>query len=152
MKNTIITVLLTISLILGLVIFFQGRKIDHLQNNQVTDTITLTLTDTVEVVKPTLIKKDIVRYDTLTLPSDTLFVYDTLTDTVRIPVPISNYVLDTIITTDSSKTHLRGVLEGFSVSVDSLSITYEKVHQEVLKTPKKWHWGFGFALGFGYVR
>lgn len=147
MKQTI--VFLTIIIALVGVILLQHHKLSDRTTEYVNDTITLTVTDTLEVVKPTLWVKEVVRTDTLTLHST-----DTITDSVRVEVPISTYLLDTIITTDSSETHLKGILEGFMVSVDSLSITYEKTHQEVCLTPKmrSWHWGFGVAIGFGYVR
>lgn len=147
MKQTI--VFLTIIIALVGVIFLQHHKLNDRTTEYVNDTITLTVTDTIEVVKPTLLVKEVVRTDTITLHST-----DTITDSVRVEVPINTYVLDTIITTDSSETHLNGILEGFSVKVDSLSITYEKTHQEVCLTPKmrSWHWGFGVALGFGWVK
>ena len=148
MKQTLF--IITVILLLFGVIFLQQNKINNLkQPTYVTDTVTLVEIDTVALIKPILQKREIVKYDTLTLPSDTLLLYDTITDTVRIPVPLSEYVIDTIITTDSSKTHLRGVLEGFSVSVDSLSIEYEKTRQEVIKTPKKWSLSYGFVFGIG---
>ena len=147
MKQTI--VFLTIIIALVGVILLQHHKLSDRTTEYVNDTITITLTDTLTLEKPILVKKEVVRYDTLTLTDTT-----TLTDTINLPVPISEYVLDTIITTDSSETHLKGILEGFMVSVDSLSITYEKTHQEVCLTPKtrSWHWGFGVALGFGWVK
>lgn len=146
MKKTIVLVT-TIALVVALIL--QQHKLREVEQLTVTDTITLTVTDTITLEKPTLLVKEVVRTDTLTLHST-----DTITDSVRVEVPISTYVLDTIITTDSSETHLKGILEGFMVSVDSLSITYEKTHQEVCLPPKmrSWHWGFGVALGFGFVK
>lgn len=137
-----------IAVLLG-IILLQHHKLRERTTEYVTDTITLTLTDTITLEKPILVKKEVVRYDTLTLTDTT-----TLTDTLTLPVPISEYVLDTIITTDSSKTHLKAFLEGFSVSMDSLSITTIKTHQETCLTPKtrSWHWGYGIALGFGLVK
>ena len=137
-----------IAVLLG-IILFQHHKLRERTTEYVTDTITLTLTDTITLEKPILVKKEVVRYDTLTLKDTT-----TLTDTINLPVPISEYVLDTIITTDSTETHLKAFLEGFSVSMDSLSITTIKTHQETCLTPKKgyWHWGYGIALGFGWVK
>lgn len=147
MKKTIIFTTIIIALV-G-VILLQHHKLNERTTEYVTDTLTITLTDTLTLEKPILVKKEVVRTDTLTLHST-----DTITDSVIVEVPINTYVLDTIITTDSSKTHLKGILEGFSVEVDSLSITYEKTHQEVCLTPKtrSWHWGFGVALGFGFVK
>jgi hypothetical protein len=147
MKQTI--VFLTIIIALVGVILLQHHKLSDRTTEYVNDTITLTVTDTITLEKPTLWVKEVVRTDTLTLHST-----DTITDSVMVELPISTYVLDTIIATDSSKTHLKGILEGFSVEVDSISITYEKTHQEVCLTPKtrSWHWGFGVALGFGFVK
>ena len=137
-----------IAVLLG-IILLQHHKLNERTTEYVTDTLTITLTDTLTLEKPTLLVKEVVRTDTLTLHST-----DTIIDSVEVKLPISTYVLDTIITTDSSKTHLKGILEGFSVSVDSLSITTIKTHQEVCLTPKtrSWHWGFGIALGFGFVK
>lgn len=143
MKQTLF--IITIILLLFGVIFLQQNKINNLkQPTYVTDTVTLVEIDTVALIKPILQKREIVKYDTLTF-TDTL----TMTDTVTLPVPISKYTLDTVI---DSTTHFKAVLRGFGVEVDTLSIEYEKTHQEVSITPEKWHWGFGFALGFGYVK
>lgn len=144
-----IIIFTTIIAVLIGVILLQHHKLSDRNTEYVTDTITLTITDTITLEKPTLIKKEVVRHDTLTL-IDTTF----LTDTINLPVPISKYVLDTIITTDSSETHLKAFLEGFSVSMDSLSIHYEKTLKTPCLTPKtrSWHWGYGIALGFGWVK
>ena len=71
-----------------------------------------------------------------------------------VELPISSFVLDTLIKTDSTETHLMAFLEGFSVSMDSLSITTIKTRQETYLTPKtrSFHWGYGIALGFGWVK
>lgn len=149
MKMKKIIIFTTIIAVLIGIIIFQHHKLRERTTEYVTDTIIVTLTDTITLEKPTLIKKEVVRHDTLTLIDTTI-----LTDTINLPVPISKYVLDTIITTDSSETHLKAFLEGFSVSMDSLSIHYEKT----LKTPcltnktRSWHWGYGIALGFGWVK
>ena len=137
-----------IAVFIGIIIF-QHHKLIERNTNYVTDTIALIITDTITLEKPILVKKEVVRYDTLTL-TDTTF----LTDTINLPVPISKYVLDTIIKTDSTETHLKAFLEGFSVSMDSLSITTIKTHQETCFTPKtrSWHWGYGIALGIGFVK
>lgn len=147
MKKTIIFTTIIIALV-G-VILLQHHKLSDRTTEYVTDTITLTVTDTITLEKPTLWVKEVVRTDTLTLHST-----DTIIDSVEVELPISTYVLDTIITTDSSRTHFLAFLEGFSVEVDSLSISYEKTRQETYLTHKtrSWHWGFGVALGFGWVK
>ena len=149
MKMKKIIVFTTIIAVLIGVILLQHHKLNERKIDYVTDTITITLTDTLTIKEPTLIKKEVIRTDTLLLHST-----DTIIDSVMVELPISSFVLDTIITTDSTETHLKAFLEGFSVSMDSLSITTIKTHQETCLTPKKgyWHWGYGIALGFGWVK
>jgi hypothetical protein len=149
MKMKKIIIFTTIIAVLLGIILLQHHKLNDRTTEYVTDTITLTLTDTITLEKPILVKKEVVRYDTLTLTDTT-----TLTDTLTLPVPISEYVLDTIIKTDSTETHLKAFLEGFNVSMDSLSIHYEKTLKTPCLTPKtrSWHWGYGIALGIGFVK
>lgn len=144
-----IIVFTTIIAVLMGVILLQHHKLNERKIDYVTDTITITLTDTLTIKEPTLIKKEVIRTDTLLLHST-----DTIIDSVMVELPISSFVLDTIITTDSTETHLKAFLEGFSVSMDSLSITTLKTHQETCLTPKtrSFHWGYGIALGFGWVK
>ena len=135
-----------IAVLLG-IILLQHHKLNDRTTEYVTDT--LTLTDTLTIDKPILVKKETLRIDTITLYST-----DTIIDSVMVELPISSFVLDTIITTDSSETHLKAFLEGFSVSMDSLSIHYEKTLKTPCFTPKtrSFHWGYGVALGFGWVK
>lgn len=137
-----------IAVLLG-IILLQHHKLNDRTTEYVTDTITLTLTDTLTIEKPILVKKETLRIDTITLHST-----DTIIDSVMVELPISSFVLDTLITTDSSKTHLKAFLEGFNVSMDSLSIHYEKTLKTPCLTPKtrSWHWGYGIALGIGFVK
>ena len=137
-----------IAVLLG-IILLQQHKLNERTTEYVTDTITITLTDTITLEKPILVKKETLRIDTITLHST-----DTIIDSVMVELPISSFVLDTLIKTDSTETHLKAFLEGFSVSMDSLSITTIKTHQETCLTPKtrSWHWGYGIALGIGFVK
>lgn len=137
-----------IAVLLG-IILLQHHKLNERKIDYVTDTITITITDTLTIKEPTLIKKEVIRTDTLLLHST-----DTIIDSVMVELPISSFVLDTLIKTDSTETHLMAFLEGFSVSMDSLSITTLKTHQETCLTPKtrSFHWGYGIALGFGWVK
>ena len=137
-----------IAVLLG-IILLQHHKLNERKIDYVTDTLTITLTDTLTIKEPTLIKKEVIRTDTLLLHST-----DTIIDSVMVELPISSFVLDTLIKTDSTETHLKGVLRGFNVEMDSLSITTLKTHQETCLTPKtrSFHWGYGIALGFGWVK
>ena len=144
-----IIVFITIIAVLLGIILLQQHKLNERTTEYVTDTLTITLTDTLTLEKPILVKKETLRIDTITLHST-----DTIIDSVMVELPISSFVLDTLIQTDSTETHLKAFLEGFSVSIDSLSITTLKTHQETCLTPKtrSWHWGYGIALGFGWVK
>ena len=83
---------------------------------------------------------------------DTAWLGDTVTDSVyvQVEVPIFTYEYDTLFQSDSVKTHLRAVLEGFDVSVDTLSIDWEIVHQKAKNLPKKWYQHIAPAVGAGY--
>ena len=93
-----------------------------------------------------LIHREIVRYDTILAIS---------TDTVYVEVPISKYVFDTV----EDAVHVRGVLTGYNVSMDTLEIERKEVsyNYHIIQPPlveekrKKMHCGFGFALGWGFI-
>ena len=107
-----------------------------------TDTVTIHnwVADTIYQTNTKYVKLPVVTHDTIT-NTDTI----TTTDSVLVEVPISTYQYDTV-TLDS--THVRAVLSGFQVKVDSLSIETKIVRQE----PRKWHWGWGMAIGYGWVK
>lgn len=94
-----------------------------------------------------LVERERVRYDTIFVIS---------TDTVYVEVPISKYVFDTL--TDD-EVHVRGVLTGYNVSMDTLEIERKEVsyNYNIIQPPpveekrKKMHCGFGFALGWGFI-
>lgn len=92
---------------------------------------------------------EIIRTDTIYIPSDSIYIY--AADTVFAPVPISRFVLDTI-TPDSCR--ISAVLTGFHVALDSLSIqTRDTASTTVIYEPeRKWHFGYGFAVGLGWVK
>lgn len=152
MKTKITFTTLLALLIAGLVLYTwhlnaKVKELSNLEPIQVTDTVTLTnwQYDTAYITNT--------KVETLRLV-DTAFLSDTawLTDSVyvQVEVPISKYVYDTLISTDSSKTHLRAVCEGFSVTLDSLSIQYEFISQKPKNLPKKWYQRLAPAVGVGY--
>ena len=121
------------------------RVLANLEPVTVTDTLTLTnwQHDTVYQTKT--------KVETLRLV-DTAWLGDTVTDSVyvQVEVPIFTYEYDTLFQSDSVKTHLRAVLEGFDVSVDTLSIDWEIVHQKAKNPPRKWYQHIAPAVGVGY--
>lgn len=116
--------------------------------------------NSVEYKEPVTITKSVFLYDTITnvqLNDRTVERIDTVElktiehDTVFVELPIERYELDTI-TADSC--HLTAVLRGFNVSLDTLSIEYPKTSVEtvIYEPVRKWRFGFGFAIGIGYVK
>ena len=71
---------------------------------------------------------------------------DTLYDSVLVEVPIYEYKFDTA--------GVKASISGFNVSLDSLEVEHKIITDSVIVPYKerRWHWGFGFAIGFGYVR
>ena len=147
-KNFLTLIVGALFVSLAVYTWLLNSKVKELENQEpVTFTDTVTLVD----LKYDTVYKTKTKVETLRLV-DTCLVSDTVTDSVfvNVEVPIYTYQYDTLISTDSSKTHLRAVCEGFSVTLDSLSIQYEKVHQEAKKPLKKWYQHLAPALGVGY--
>lgn len=110
------------------------------------------------------VPKETVIYDTLTdirykdrwhVRHDTAYLQtvDTLicTDTVQVLIPIERLTFDTL-TADS--VHIKGSISGYNPSLDTLTVEVKKTENNIILQEKEkgWHWGFGFAIGFGYVR
>ena len=138
------------ALFVGLAVYawLLNSKVKELENQEpVTFTDTVTLVD----LKYDTVYKTKTKVETLRLV-DTCLVSDTVTDSVyvQVEVPIYTYQYDTLFSTDSVKTHLRAVLEGFEVKVDTLSIQWEITHQEPKNLPKKWYQHLVPAVGVGY--
>lgn len=133
---------------LALYAWHLGNKVKELTNQDpvtVIDTVTLTnwQYDTVYYTNT--------KVETLKVV-DTNWLTDTLTDSVyvKVEVPIYTYVFDTLISTDTTQTHLRAVLEGMEVRLDTFTIDWKIMHQEAEKAPKKWYQHLGPSLGVGY--
>lgn len=88
------------------------------------------------------------HYDTTYLHTvDTV----TLSDTVQVVIPIERITFDTL-TADSVR--VKGSISGYNPSLDTLTVEVKTIENNIVIQEKKsgWHWGFGFALGFGYVK
>ena len=147
--RTVITALLGLLLVgLALYAWHVTTKLSSLEPVTVRVTDTLTLTDW--KYDTTYITKT--KVETLRL-LDTLYTKDTDTLYTQVEVPISKYVWDTLISTDSSQTQIRAVCEGFSVELDTLSIQWLKVAQTPClgpQQPSKWYQHIAPAVGVGY--
>lgn len=89
-----------------------------------------------------------VYYDTAWMERvDTLPIHDT----VQVMIPIERKSFDTI-TADSI--HVYGSISGYKPSLDTLTVEVKTIENNIVIQEKKsgWHWGFGFALGFGWVK
>jgi hypothetical protein len=89
------------------------------------------------------------RYDTTYLQCiDTLF----MTDTVEVLVPIERKSFDTI-TADSI--HVYGSISGYKANIDTLTVEAKTVQNNIIinqPEERKFHWGWGIAIGFGWVK
>lgn len=88
------------------------------------------------------------RIDTAWLDRvDTLNIHDT----VQVLIPIERVTFDTL-TADSVR--VKGSISGYNPSLDTLTVTLKTVNNNVIVNQpeeKKLRWGWGFALGFGFV-
>lgn len=76
---------------------------------------------------------------------------DTITDTVKVEVPIYKYIADTTL---QDSTRVKAQFSGYNVTLDSLEVSYQKEKTTVIIQPtekKRIRWGFGIALGFGFI-
>lgn len=89
------------------------------------------------------------RYDTTYLQCiDTLF----MTDTVQVMIPIERKSFDTI-TADSI--HVYGSISGYKANIDTLTVEAKTVQNNIIinqPEERKFHWGWGIAIGFGWVK
>ena len=152
MKLKYILTLIVGLLLLGLALYawHLSSKVKELENLEpVTYTDTVTVTDwQYDTVYQTKTKVETLRLVDTAFLSDTTWLTDSVY--VQVEVPIYTYQYDTLFSTDSVKTHLRAVLEGFDVRVDTLSIQWEITHQEPKNLPKKWYNHLAPAVGVGY--
>ena len=150
MKHTIIThtaewILLGIITILFCYTAYKSYQLKQ-KVEYITTTDTITVTDTITHLQP----YDIHHYrtDTAYLPViDTLL--DTVTDSVFVELPISIYRYDTTVTDSNYTTRIQAVVEGFAVSLDTLSIHTQITRQEAILLPKQRRWGIGAGLMYG---
>lgn len=142
LKYILLGILLSACMVLGYVI----AKHNPTPPEVITDIITVTDTVTNWQADTVYLK----RYDTVKLVQlDT--VNDTLLklDSVLVEVPISQHVFDTTIIDTNFETHLKAVISGFHVSLDSIYLDTKIMQQQPSLTPKNKHWGIGAGLMYG---
>jgi len=131
----------------GLMVWGYNVGKRHSTNTVEAITDTITVTDTIANWQYDTVYFN--HYDTLKLP-----VVDTINDTVLkidsilVQIPISTTIYDTAITDTSYKTHLKAVVSGFSVAVDSVYLSTEITPQRVKKQP--WYTNLCPAVGIGF--
>lgn len=90
-----------------------------------------------------------VYYDTAWMERvDTLPIHDT----VQVIVPIERKSFDTI-TADSI--HVYGSISGYKANIDTLMVEGKTVQNNIIinqPEERRFHWGWGFAIGFGWVK
>lgn len=90
-----------------------------------------------------------VYYDTAWMERvDTLPIHDT----VQVMIPIERKSFDTI-TADSI--HVYGSISGYKANIDTLTVEAKTVQNNIIinqPEERKFHWGWGIAIGFGWVK
>ena len=108
------------------------------------------LKDTIIINKETIKWKEKVIYST---KYDTLIVYnnDTVTDTIKVELPLTTKLYSDSIVTDSSKIHYGAIYSGFKTTLDSMWIDYTFTPKITSKKQNKWgkSIGVGFQCGIG---
>lgn len=103
---------------------------------QITDTITITKTDTITIISP----QPVIRYVDR-IVRDTLYSIDSIPVLVDVPI-------ETKVYQDSS---YRAVISGYKASLDSISIfnknQIQYINKIIYKTKK---WNISPSVGFGY--
>lgn len=91
-----------------------------------------------------------VYYDTAWMERvDTLPIHDTV---VQVMIPIERKSFDTI-TADSI--HVYGSISGYKANIDTLTVEAKTIQNNIIinqPEERKFHWGFGIAIGFGWVK
>lgn len=133
--------------ILGILLVILSHKAKNDVDNLITTTDTIVINDTIHNWRYDTMYLS--RLDTIKLP-----VVDTINDTIikldsiLVQIPINTYHYDTTITDTSYKTHLKAVVSGFSVAVDSVYLSTEITPQRVKKQP--WYTNLCPAVGIGF--
>lgn len=131
--------------ILGILLVILSHRAKNDVDNLISTTDTITLTDTITNWQHDTLF--ISRLDTVKLPivhTDTIIKLDS----ILVQIPINTYHYDTTITDTSYKTHLKAVVSGFSVAVDSVYLSTEITPQRVKKQP--WYTNLCPAVGIGF--
>ena len=131
--------------ILGILLVILSHRAKNDVDNLISTTDTIQITDTITDWRyDTLF---INRLDTVKLPivyTDTIIKLDS----ILVQIPINTYHYDTTITDTNYKTHLKAVVSGFSVAVDSVYLSTEITPQRVKKQP--WYGNLCPAVGVGF--
>jgi hypothetical protein len=154
MKDIIIGGIIGIMLcLLSIGLVWIGKTVNPQHPVDVT-TDTVYVSDTVAQLKPQYVT--IVRNDTVRLP---VYINDTVTDTFAVQIPISHYVYDTIMEDTTHTTRFFASLTGYAVTLDTLYVNTEIMHQTKENRAGRWvpavgvgygTGGLGLFLGVGY--
>lgn len=109
--------------------------VDHYIDRVKTDTIWLDRYDTLEYY----------QCDTIWENGEIVFIEDT----IQVPVPISKSIYSDTLKTDTTKFSYRMLVEGYNVTVDSLSYHFE-YNPPIMQKKSQQRLFFGLAVGVTY--
>lgn len=148
MKNWLLLFIGIVLLCAGCYYIGVKRAIMRVEND-VVDTITIY--DTISDLKADTIWLD--RYDTLEYyQCDTIWENGEIVfieDTIQVPVPISKSIYSDTLKTDTTKFSYRMLVEGYNVTIDSLSYHFE-YNPPIIQKKSQQRLFFGLAVGVTY--
>lgn len=133
--------------ILGILLVIMSHRAKNDVDSMITTTDTVTVTDTITNWQAYNVYH--YRTDTAYLP---IVQYQTDTiiklDSVFVQIPIDTYHYDTTIRDSNYTTHLKAVVSGFGVEMDSLYLNTKITQQKPKKQP--WYGNIVPAVGVGF--
>lgn len=130
--------ILILSFSIGFLLGIKFEKTQHLIKDNIEIVKTDTITIKKEIIKP--VPQLITKFRT-----DTIITTDV--DTVFLPIEQKHYITE--IDNDSVKGQIKAVINGYSVSLDSLQYNIHFEQKTLLKR-KKWGWNVSLGCGVGY--
>ena len=140
-------ILYIIIIVLSLILVVQiTTRCDGKRPDEVTTHDTIFLTDS--IFFPKLDSIEVTKYKTIYVPTppDTITKDSIVVDSIWVDIPISKYQIDTTFT---NQANLKAELEGFSIQMNKVSVTYPKVDITTEKRCKNKRWGLGVQVGYG---
>lgn len=133
--------------IMGILLVILSHKTKNDVDNMIATTDTIYITNSITDWQYDTVYFS--HFDTVQLPV-VCTVNDTIikSDSIYVQIPINKTVYDTAIADTSHTTRIHAVIQGFAVSLDTLSVNTEIIQQQPKKQP--WYGNIVPAVGVGF--